>query len=422
MRLLRLPAHRATTAHLAGAYPFVAESGLGHAGPYIGRDLFGGAFTFDPWELYAAGHLTNPNILVIGHLGEGKSSLVKTLLWRSAVFGRSAVVADPKGEYGPLAAAYGVAPVRIGPGLPARLNPLDPGPSAAVIPAEELTRRRLDLLATLLAASLNRGLRPVEHAALGLALAAVRRATPTLPDIVAALLGPTADAAAALRLTAKELAEESRDAALELRRLCEGDLRGMFDGPTTVHPDFDSPLVVLDLSAVYGSAAMPLLMICATSWLHAALADGGRRRFVLVDEAWALLHSVSTARWLQASSKLCRQYGVSNIAAIHRLSDLSAAGADGTEQRELAKGLLSDAETRVIYRQAPGEVAAARDLLGLTDTEPKLIPEHRRGVALWKVGGRSFVVDHQRSAAELAFTDTAARMRDDSDGIVPGAA
>jgi len=58
---LRQSAHRATTAHLAGAYPFVAEGGLGSAGPYIGRDLFGGAFTFDPWELYAAGHLTNPS-------------------------------------------------------------------------------------------------------------------------------------------------------------------------------------------------------------------------------------------------------------------------------------------------------------------------------------------------------------------------
>jgi hypothetical protein len=107
VRALRLPAHRAMTAHLAGAYPFVAEGGLGHAGPYIGRDLFGAAFMFDPWELYAAGHLTNPNILVIGHVGEGKSSLVKTLLWRSSVFGRSAVVADPKGEYGPLAASGG---------------------------------------------------------------------------------------------------------------------------------------------------------------------------------------------------------------------------------------------------------------------------------------------------------------------------
>lgn len=200
-----------------------------------------------------------------------------------------------------------------------------------------------------------------------------------------------------MRLTVAELAIDSRDAALELRRLCEGDLRGMFDGATTVRPDFDAPLVVLDLSAIYGTAAMPLLMICATTWLHAALTAPGQHRYVLIDEAWALLQTVSTARWLQASYKLCRQYGVANIAAIHRLSDLSAAGADGTEQRELAKGLLADAETRVIYRQAPGEIAAARELLGLTDTEAALIPTLPAGVALWRVGGRSFVVEHRRA-------------------------
>jgi type IV secretory pathway VirB4 component len=411
---LRVPAHRATTAHLAGAYPFISEAGLGGAGVYIGRDLFGGAFVFDPWQLYAAGHLTNPNLLVIGHLGEGKSSLVKTLLWRSQTFGRAAVVADPKGEYAPLAAASGVDPVRIGPGLPARLNPLDPGPAAATVSADELAHRRLDLLTTLLAASLDRPLRPVEHAATGLALGEAVRASggrPTLPDVVAALLAPTADTAADLRLTVKELAEDSRDAALELRRLCDGDLRGMFDGPTTVAPDFTAPLVVLDLSAVYGTAAMPLLMICANAWLLAALSDG-RLRYHLTDEAWALLRSLVTARYMQASYKLARQYGIANIAAIHRLSDLTAAGADGTEQRELAKGLLSDAETRVIYRQAPGEVAAARDLLGLTDAEATLIPQLRRGVALWKVGNRSFVVEHLRSPAERDITDTDARMRE----------
>jgi hypothetical protein len=54
------PAHRATTAHLQAVYPFVAEGGLGDRGVYIGWDLFGGAFTYDAWELYAAGVLTNP--------------------------------------------------------------------------------------------------------------------------------------------------------------------------------------------------------------------------------------------------------------------------------------------------------------------------------------------------------------------------
>ena len=120
-------AHRVSTAHLQAAYPFMSEGGLGGRGVYIGRELLGGAFCYDPWELYGQGTLTNPNMLVAGQVGRGKSSFIKTYLWRQQVFGRHAWIIDPKGEYGPLAEACGVEPVRLGPGLPVRLNPLDIG-------------------------------------------------------------------------------------------------------------------------------------------------------------------------------------------------------------------------------------------------------------------------------------------------------
>ena len=93
----------ATTRHLCAAYPLVAEAGLGHAGVLIGRDVLGGSFVYDPFALYRAGVVTNPNMVVFGQIGRGKSSFVKSYLWRQAVFGRSAWVVDPKGEYGPLA-------------------------------------------------------------------------------------------------------------------------------------------------------------------------------------------------------------------------------------------------------------------------------------------------------------------------------
>ena len=69
--------------------------------------------------------VTNPNMVVFGQIGRGKSSFVKSYLWRQAVFGRRAWVVDPKGEYGPLAQAWGVAPVALRPGGAVRLNPLD---------------------------------------------------------------------------------------------------------------------------------------------------------------------------------------------------------------------------------------------------------------------------------------------------------
>jgi type IV secretory pathway VirB4 component len=404
LRLRGIALHEETTAVLPAAYPFLAEPGLGAPGVYVGRDLIGGSFTYDPFSLYAASLLTNPNMLVAGQVGFGKSSLVKTFLFRQAAFGRSAWVADPKGEYATVATALGATPLRLGPGLPARLNPLDPPPVGAD------DGHRLRLLQALAATALGRSLSPLEHAALGFALdtATAAHTAPVLGHIVHGLLHPSADDATSIRLSAAQLAEQSRDTALVLRRMCRGDLAGMFDAPTTAPAADDTPLFVLDLSAVYQANrdALPLVLACATSWLQAQVARRPGQRFVVIDEAWALLSHLATARWLQQSFKLSRAHGVANVAVLHRLSDLTAAGDAGSQTVELARGLLADTGTRVIYNQSPGEMSDARRLLGLTGTESNLIPQLRRGVALWKVAARSFLVEHRMSSVEAELTNT----------------
>ena len=93
---MRLPAHEATTAQLGAAYPCVATRRLPARGVFIGRDLFGGSFVYDPFELYRAGAITNPNMVVLGQIGRGKSAFVKTYLLRQAAFGRRIVILDPE--------------------------------------------------------------------------------------------------------------------------------------------------------------------------------------------------------------------------------------------------------------------------------------------------------------------------------------
>jgi len=406
------PPHRVTSAHLQVLYPFVAEGGFGPNGVYIGRDLLGGAFVYDPWELYANGRLTSPNALVVGQIGRGKSALVKTLLWRELAFGRQAWVVDPKGEYSRLAAACGVRPVRLEPGGHVRLNPLDMRNGDDVGGGASDVRRQCELLASLAGASLGRALSPSERTAAELALcAAARRGPVTLPTVVEALLDPAATEATRVHTDVATLACDGRQVGLELRRLVEGDLAGMFDGPTTAGLDLDAPLVVLDLSAVYASPALGILITCAAAWLQAAFRSGDRvRRILVVDEAWAVLSDLAIARWLRSAAKLSRSFGVATVVVLHRLSDLAAAGAAGSEQVRLAEGLLADAETRVIYGQPPGEVEAASHLLGLSSTEAELLPRLPRGVALWKIGTRSFLVEHRLARRELSFVDTDARM------------
>jgi hypothetical protein len=245
-----------------------------------------------------------------------------------------------------------------------------------------------------------------------LSAAASRAVAPTVPSVVDCLLSPTDEAAASLRTGRRDLVEDGRDVALELRRLVHGDLCGMFDGPTTPGLDLSAQLVILDLSALYQSTALGVLMACATAWLQSNLArmasgtDGRRQVFVVVDEAWAILSNLGVARWLQSSWKLSRAFGVSNIAVLHRVSDLRSVGASDSEQVALAQGLLADSETRVVYAQSPGELAVASELLSLSSTEAELLPQLRRGVALWKVGQRSFLVQHRLGPMERLMVDT----------------
>jgi Cu/Ag efflux pump CusA len=74
--------------------------------------------------------------------------------------------------------------------------------------------------------------------------------------------------------------------------------------------------------------------------------------------------------------------------------------------------LLADSETRVIFGLAPSEAEVTGRLLGLTATEKDLVAQLPRGVALWKVGDRSFLVEHAVGSVESALVDTDAAMLD----------
>ena len=99
------------------------------------------------------------------------------------------------------------------------------------------------------------------------------------------------------------------------------------------------------------------------------------------------------------------------VAVLHRLSDLTAAGAADSEQVQLARGLLADTDTQVVYRQSRSEVEGVGELLQLGEAERQLIPELPVGCALWRVGRSRFVVRHQLSDLEVRVVDTDQRMR-----------
>lgn len=404
----RLPAHEVTTAALPALHPLHVDCGRPPCPPFVGQAAHGGPFGFDPFRLYRRGEITNPNVLVLGQIGRGKSALVKTWLWRMALTGVVGFVVDPKGEYGALARAWGVEVTRLAPGSGTRLNPLEVGGG----PGSGRARAR-ELLTVLAEVTLGRPAGPREHAALDAAVASSDgRGTPTLSAIVSALLDPGSEVAHRLRTTEEVLREDGRDLALALGRLLHGELGDVFAGASHNAPAGHDGLVVVDLSRLHGSSSLGLLMLCALAWLDGQLLDG-RPRIVVLDEAWALLESAPVTRWLRASWKLARARGVAHVAVLHRLGDLRGAGDDSTAPARMAEALLADSETRIVLGQAPEDAADVQRALGLSDVERDLLPRLARGDALWQVGRRTLLVHHRIAAGEWGLVDTDDRMRTD---------
>lgn len=407
------PGHSATTAHFQAAYPFIAQGGLGSRGVYVGTDAYGGAWAFDPWELYGRKVMRSPNMIVLGGISYAKSTLIKTYLYRQFLFGRQAWVIDVKGEYEPLAAALGYPSIALRPGGEVRLNPI--------------TRRggresQLSLLRSVAIAALRRDLLPEEDAGLRVALDQVNEesgsADPTLPLVVDALLHPReAMVEGVSAASAEQFATANRDAALALQRLCEGDLRGMFDGPTSAGIDLDAPLVILDLSAMQDSEALGVLMTCAGAWQQAILRERKQqslrtgvpmpKTFCVFEEVWRVANNIGVAEWLQANFKLCRALGIANVLSLHKLTDFGSSGAAGSREARIVQGLTADAGCIVIYRQSPDQRQVLRDDLGRSETETELTMTLGVGEALWVIEKHADLVRQRMSSfeQEISFTD-----------------
>ncbi|MFC3479178.1 ATP-binding protein [Kocuria carniphila] len=409
----RLVQHQDTSATLAGAYPFVAEGGLGADGVFVGQDLYsGGSFVYDPWVLYARGVITAPNVVLAGIVGSGKSSLAKSFYTRSLPFGRRVYVpGDPKGEHTAVAEAVGGRAIVLGHGLNTRLNPLDEGHRPSGLSdaqwAITVASRRRDLIGALAETVLARGLTPLEHTAIDIALTETVRenSVPILPTVVERILTPNENADG-------RLAEDGRLVGHALRRLVAGDLQGLFDGPSTVTFDPSLPMISLDLSRVTeNSTLISVLMTCSSAWMESELLDpAGGQRWVIYDEAWRLLSHPALLRRMDAHWRLARHYGIANMLIFHKLSDLDNVGDAGSAMRSLANSLLANAETRIVYRQESDQLGLTAQALGLTGTEQKLLPTLGVGQGLWRIKDRAFVTQHQLHPAELELFDTSSRL------------
>jgi type IV secretory pathway VirB4 component len=335
----------------------------------------------------------NHNSVVLGASGSGKSFLAKTDLLRELYRGTTVSVIDPEGEYAALAHAVGGTVVALGsPG--ARINPLDlPDPHGAA--PDTLGRRALDLHALV-------GVLAGEHDA-DEARTALDRATLTAyrdagitPDPRTwTTLAP--DLAAVVKQLRRNPDAAGQRLAARLDPFVAGSFGGLFDAPTSHRLDGHLTVYTLtDLPEQLRTAAM--LLVLSEVWRQASSGDG-RRRMVLVDEAWLAMKDPVAAKFLFRLAKSARKHTLALAMVTQDAADVL-----GTE---LGAAVVANAATQVLLRQAPQAIDAVADAFHLSAGERAFLLTCPRGNALMTAADGSkvtFASVAEPSAGDLLAT------------------
>ncbi len=395
------PEFQGTSVQVCGLYPFMAGSGAPPVGVPVGRHMtWGEVVCLDPFAWVQAGLVVNTGMWVMGQAGVGKSSFCKRLMRGLSAFGvRPIVLGDTKPDYTAVVTRLGGQVIQVGRGLD-RINPLDSGPLGQALrhmSGERATQLRAEVrgrrLSSLLALCtlvrrfpISNGEEVVLGAAVDLLSDRMEAGRdPTVPDVLRVLReAPDRLITAAEVNTPAEYQAETKNLRHTLNLLCEGSLRGVFDGPTTHAIDLDAPAVAVDISHVAAAGDTLVAAAMLSTWAYgfgtvdaaAALAEEGlaprRHYFAVMDELWrALRGGPGLVEHADALTRLNRAKGMGHVMLTHSLADLDALPT--AEDRAKARGFPERCDIKVLAGLSPREISGINDLIPMSGPEQALV-------------------------------------------------
>ena len=178
-----------------------------------------------------------------------------------------------------------------------------------------------------------------------------------------------------------------------------------FNRQTNVN--LDNKYVVLDISELKGKL-LPVGMMIALDYVWDQVkADRTRRKMVFIDEIWKLIGGAANkqaAEFCLEIFKIIRGYGGGALAATQDLSDFF-----GLEDGRYGRAILNNSKTKIILNLEPDEAEYVKDVLKLTRTEIRSIPQFERGEALISSNSNKVpvIIKASREEQQMITTDRA---------------
>ncbi|MFF3571187.1 hypothetical protein [Nocardia jiangxiensis] len=399
--------YRATTAQVAGLWPWSVGAGAPLIGTPLGSHLHTGApVCFDPMNWFMRGSfITAPSLFVLGLNGFGKSSLVRRIVLGGVAQGITPLIlADVKPDYRKLVEMVGGQVIDLGYGH-GKVNPLAGGVLGAVVPllnglpalqiqvTQELRARQVTLIAGLVELVRGARVRDYEETLISTGLSILYREgsgfAPENPPIMENLLEVIVEGGDQLMLDAgadspEEYHESIKGLRRSLRALTQGPFGAVFNGQTTTPIDTTSVAVCIDVSHIPTGDKKLKAAVMLACWadgfasVEAAhvLADaemGAQRYFqVVMDELWQVLGLGDfMVDRVDELTRLQRGLATSLIMISHTIKDLQSLGSEAAIAKAI--GFLERARAKIFGALPPEEIKRLDSTIPFTAAEEEMV-------------------------------------------------
>ncbi len=374
------------TTSLAMTFPFSTASLTRNEGILYGMNQHDGSLIiFDRFTL------ENANSVILGKSGGGKSFFVKMEALRLLMMGIDVIIIDPENEYKKLSESMGGEFVVFSTTSQYKINPFDLLNTETVEP-DELSNKILDLHS--LMKVIVGDITPAQDALLDRALvmtyrnagitqdpSTFRNPAPLLEDLYKVFMGMETP--------------EAKELAGRLEKFVMGSAAGIFNQRSNF--DIQNHFTVFGIRDLEENLR-PVAMYIVLDYIWNRVRRGdGKKRVLIVDEAWYLIKQKDSGAYLHNFAKRARKYHLGLTTITQDVEDFLA-----TEE---GKAIVTNSSMQIILKQSTAAVDKITDTFYLTGGEKHFLLSAGVGEGLFfagqsHVGFRGIASDEERTLIE----------------------
>lgn len=376
-----------STSPIASSFPFTSAELSSDNGILYGINRHNNSLIlFDRFSLQ------NANAVIFATSGAGKSYAVKLEIVRSMMLGVEVIVIDPEMEYKHLSDAVGGTYINISLASRSKINPFElPRPVGESASTEDIIRSAVITIKGLLKLMLGK-VSAAEDSILDRALLETYAKKDIVPGadltkVEAPILQDFQDILEGMEGTA--------DLIIKLKKYTEGTFAGLLNSPTTVQ--MKNQLVIFSVRDLEDELR-PMAIYTIVNYIWNVVRSERKKRILVIDEAWWLMQTEDSAKFIFALVKRCRKYYLGITTITQDVNDFLTS--------PYGQAIVTNSSLQLLLKQSPAAIDLVARTFLLTQSEKYLLLESGVGEGIFFAGAKHAAIQIVASYTEDQIVTT----------------